>query len=135
MTKSYHTVPADEVFGRFSADRQKKIKARAAELIAEEFALRELREAKEMTQEEVARKLGGRQVYVSRLEKRADMKLSTLREYVGAIGGMLELVVTFPKGQRVKLAELGSKGRSGRSDGKRPMAARKKTIRRAAKRR
>ena len=88
--------------------------------------MRELREAKEMTQEDVARKLGGRQVYVSRLEKRADMKLSTLREYVGAIGGKLELVVSFPKGRRVRLAELGS-ATSERSAGRRrPPAARRK---------
>ncbi len=121
MTKEYRTIPSDEVLKTFSPDRRKKIKQRAAELIAEEFALRELREAKEMTQEDVARKLGGRQVYVSRLEKRADMKLSTLRDYVGAIGGKLELVVSFPKGRRVRLAELGSKEAP-----KRPIAARKK---------
>lgn len=125
MTKEYRTIPADKVFATFSPERQKKITARAAELIAEEFALRELREAKEMTQEDVARKLGGRQVYVSRLEKRADMKLSTLRDYVKAIGGQLELVVSFPKGRRVKLAELGSATQSETSR-KRPVAARKK---------
>ena len=134
MTKDYRTVPADEVFATFSPERQKKVNARAAELIAEEFALRELREAKQMTQEQVAQKLGGRQVYVSRLEKRADMKLSTLREYVGAIGGTLELVVSFPKGRRVKLADLGSAGPAERTPGKRSMAAHKKISRKVAKR-
>lgn len=134
MTKDYRTVPADEVFAAFSPERQKKINARAAELIAEEFALRELREAKQMTQEDVARKLGGRQVYVSRLEKRADMKLSTLRDYVGAIGGTLELVVSFPKGRRVKLTDLGSAGPAERTPRKRPLAASKKISRKVAKR-
>lgn len=132
MTKGYRAVPADEVLGSLPPERQRKIDTRAAELIAEELALRELREAKQMTQEDVARKLGGRQVYVSRLENRADMKLSTLREYVGAIGGMLELVVSFPKGRRVKLADLGSTPRRpGRS---RPVAARKKSARNTDKR-
>lgn len=134
MTKDYRTVPADEVFATFSPERRKKVNARAAELIAEEFALRELREAKELTQEDVARRIGGRQVYVSRLEKRADMKLSTLREYVGAIGGTLELVVSFPKGRRVRLADLGSTTSSDRAPKKRPVAARKKAARLAAKR-
>lgn len=134
MTKAYRTVPADVVFATFTPERRKKINARAAELIAEEFALRELREAKEMTQEDVARKLGGRQVYVSRLEKRADMKLSTLRDYVGAIGGTLELVVSFPKGRRVKLADLGSAASAERAPRKRPMAVQKKASSRAVKR-
>lgn len=125
MTKEYRTVPADEVFKTLSPERQKKINTRASELIAEEFALRELREAKQMTQEQVARKLGGRQVYVSRLEKRADMKLSTLRDYVKAIGGQLELVVSFPKGRRVKLSDLGAGG----SAGARTAVRRKRTTR------
>jgi len=132
MTKKYHAIPADKVLEKLPADRRKKIDARAAELIAEEFALRELRQAREMTQDEVARKLGGRQVYVSRLESRADMKLSTLREYVDALGGRLELVVSFPKGRRVRLADLGSAAAPER--GGRPVAARKKPARKSGKR-
>ena len=85
-----------------------EIKDRAAELIAEEFTLRDLRKAKQITQEEVARRLKGRQVYVSRLERRADMKLSTLREYVRALGGDLQLMVTFPGDTAVKLREIGT---------------------------
>jgi predicted DNA-binding protein (UPF0251 family) len=102
------SVPFDKIFSTFSPARQRKIKARAAELIAEEYALRDLRLAKEVTQQEVARRLGGRQVYVSRLEKRADMKLSTLRDYVRAIGGDLQLMVTFPEGTAVKLRDIGA---------------------------
>jgi transcriptional regulator with XRE-family HTH domain len=105
--KKYRTIAASEVFAGLPAERRKKIDDRAAELIAEEYALRELREAKKLTQEDVARRLGGRQVYVSRLEKRSDMKLSTLRDYIGALGGKLEVVASFPKGRRVKLSDLG----------------------------
>jgi transcriptional regulator with XRE-family HTH domain len=90
------SVPYEKIFARFSPARQKKIKKRAAELIAEEFTLRDLRKAKQITQQEVAKRLSGRQVYVSRLERRADMKLSTLRQYVRALGGDLQLMVTFP---------------------------------------
>jgi DNA-directed RNA polymerase specialized sigma subunit len=71
MTKEYRAVPSDEVFAKLPAARRAKIKERAAELIAEELGLQELRKSKQITQEEIAARLGGRQVYISRLEKRA----------------------------------------------------------------
>jgi hypothetical protein len=107
VTKEYRTTAADTVLAGLPPARRAKIKARAAEIVAEEMALSDLRKSKEMTQEEVAEHLGGRQVYVSRLERRSDMKLSTLRDYVKAIGGQLQLVVTFPKGETVRLKDIG----------------------------
>jgi transcriptional regulator with XRE-family HTH domain len=101
------TVPYEKLLAKLPPERQRKIKARAAELIAEEYALRDLRKAKHLTQTEVAEQLGGRQVYVSRLEKRSDMKLSTLRDYVRALGGELKVMVTFPEGETVKLKSIG----------------------------
>ncbi|MBB5049068.1 hypothetical protein HNR60_003842 [Rhodopseudomonas rhenobacensis] len=105
MTKDYRTVPASEVFGKFPPVRRAKIKDRAAVLIAEQLGLQELRQSRKLTQDEVARRVGGKQVYVSRLEKRSDMKVSTLRDYVKAIGGHLDLVVTFPEGQSVRIKD------------------------------
>src|SRR5712691_2353377 len=102
------SVPYKKIFATFSPEGQRKIKNRAVELIAEEYTLRDLRRAKQITQEEVARRLSGRQVYVSRLERRADMKLSTLREYVRALGGDLQLMVTFPERRTVKLRDIGT---------------------------
>lgn len=122
MTKNYRAVPADEVIGKLPASRRAKIKARATELIAEELGLQELRKSKQVTQEQVAERLGGKQVYVSRLEKRADMKLSTLREYVKAIGGDLQLVVTFPEGS-VRLRAGAPSGRRRRTTVKKGTAA------------
>jgi transcriptional regulator with XRE-family HTH domain len=107
MTDTYRPIPTEDVLSGMAPERQARIKARAAELIAEEMALRDLRRAKHVTQEQVAQRLGGRQVYVSRLEKRADMKLSTLREYVRAIGGDLQLMVTFPEDKAVRLKDIG----------------------------
>jgi hypothetical protein len=98
MSKEYRSVPADEVLGKLPAARRARIRARAKELIAQELGLQELRKSRHFTQEQVAERLGGRQVYVSRLERRGDMKLSTLRDYVKALGGDLQLVVTFPDG-------------------------------------
>ena len=116
MSKAYHTTPANEVIAGFSATRRKAIKTRAAELIAEEIALKELRKSKRVTQEQLAKRLGGRQVYVSRLEQRTDMKLSTLRDYVTALGGDLQLVVTFPEGDTVLVKAV--EKRRGRSAGR-----------------
>jgi len=76
--------------------RRKKIEARVAELVAEEMALRELRKAHRRTQASMAKQLGISQDGVSRLEKRSDLLLSTLRNYVEAMGGHLCLVAEFP---------------------------------------
>jgi hypothetical protein len=109
-------VPYEKIFATFPSARQQKIKKRAAELIAEEFTLRDLRKAKQITQEEVAQRLSGRQVYVSRIERRADMKLSTLREYVRALGGDLQLMVTFPGDAAVRLRDIGTMSTRKRGD-------------------
>jgi predicted transcriptional regulator len=86
----------EKVFAKFPQDMQRRVKARAGELIAEEMALRDIRKSRALTQEQVAKRLGGKQVYVSRLESRSDVKVSTLRDYVHALGGELQLMVTFP---------------------------------------
>ena len=121
------SVRYEKIFATFPPERQRKIKNRAAELIAEEYTLRDLRKAKQITQEEVARRLSGRQVYVSRLERRADMKLSTLREYVRALGGDLQLMVTFPGDGPAKLRDIGTAVRN-----KRRKAVQKSKIRKTA---
>lgn len=107
MGKEYRTVPAEEIVARLSPARQAKINLRAAQLIAEEVGLGDLRRAKRVTQEQVAKRIGGRQVYISRFEKRSDVRLSKLREYVEALGGDLELLVTFPDNSAYSLARLG----------------------------
>ena len=107
MTNEYRTIPADEVMADFSPERKARIAARAAVLIAEEFALRDIRKAQKVTQEQVAARLGSKQVYISRLEKRTDVKVSTLRDYVRAIGGELQLLVTFPEGRKMTIKDIG----------------------------
>ena len=86
--------------------RRKKINKRAAELIAEELTMRELRKARKITQAALAKRLGIKQEQVSRIERRTDMHLSTLRRTVEAMGGELTLVAKFPDGSPVKLAGL-----------------------------
>ena len=101
-------IPYEKVIAKFPADRRKKIASRAKELIAEEAALRDIRKSRSLSQEQVAQRLGGKQVYVSRLESRSDVKVSTLRDYVRALGGDLQLIVTFPEGAKTKIKDLGA---------------------------
>lgn len=107
MNDDYRAVPAEDVTAGFSPERKARNASRAAEIIAEELALRDIRKARKITQEEVAARLGGKQVYVSRIERRSDVKMSTLRGYIQAIGGDLQLLVTFPEGQSVTIKDLG----------------------------
>ncbi len=86
--------------------QRKKVEARAAELIAEEMTLRELRKARKLTQVRIAKELGITQDSVSRLEKRSDLLLSTLRKTVEAMGGNLSLVAEFPDRAPVVLSGI-----------------------------
>src|SRR6204780_5222939 len=99
----------DKMKGLSPAQR-KKVEARAGELIAEEMTLRELRHARKLTQVRIAKTLGITQDSVSRLEKRSDLLLSTLRKTVKAMGGKLSLVAEFPDRGPVVLAGIAEDG-------------------------
>ena len=88
------------------AKRRKTVEARATELIAEEMSLRDLRKALDKTQLSMARALGINQEGVSRIEKRSDLLLSTLRGFVEAMGGELRLVAEFPDRPPVVLSGI-----------------------------
>ena len=70
--------------------------AAKAEGMLVELQLTQLRQARQKTQVEVAQAMDTQQAAVSKLERREDMYLSTLREYVEALGGELKLVASFP---------------------------------------
>ena len=91
---------------QLSPGRRRKIAARAATLIAEERSLQELRQAHKLTQKRMAEVLGIGQDSVSRLEQRSDLLISTLRNYVEAMGGSLSLVAEFPDKEPVVLTGL-----------------------------
>ena len=96
----------NDMIGGLPEAERLAIEARAAELISEEMTLRDMRKALEMTQETVAEALGIKQVNVSQMEKRSDLLLSTLRKYVKAMGGELELVARFPDRKPMKISGL-----------------------------
>ena len=74
-----------------------EIKARSAKLLAE-LPLEQLRSARSLTQTNMAQILGVNQSAISKIEKRTDMYLSTLRSYVEAMGGSLVIQAVFPEG-------------------------------------
>lgn len=63
-----------------------------------EYRLTELRHALGVSQEELAQLMDKKQAAISRFERRSDMHISTLREFIAALGGRLELVASFPDG-------------------------------------
>ena len=101
-----------------SPARRKKVAARAAQLIAEEMTLQELRRARKLTQVRMAKELGISQDGISKLEKRSDLLLSTLRRTVEAMGGSLSLVAEFPDRGPVVLSGISEDGPDRRPIGK-----------------
>ncbi|WP_245505904.1 helix-turn-helix domain-containing protein [Rhizobium sullae] len=81
---------------------------RFQELLGEFDNLQTLRKTLGLTQENIGEKMGKKQVSVAQLEKRSDFLLSTLRQYVEALGGELELVVKFKDKRPARLAGFGS---------------------------
>lgn len=96
-----------EKLSRLPAARRKKIDERTAQLVGEEMTMRELRKARNVTQTKLARTLHIKQEQVSRIEKRTDLHISTLRRQIEALGGNLTILATFPNGVPIKIAGLG----------------------------
>ncbi len=82
---------------------------READVLSAAIELAELRRARRITQEELAERLGTRQANVSKLERRMDMRLSTLRDLVEAMGGELRITAHFPDAEyRIDTPEVQS---------------------------
>jgi transcriptional regulator with XRE-family HTH domain len=90
---------------KMTPERQERIRKRTEELLTE-LPLQELRQARALSQQELAEVLGLNQATVSKLERRTDMYLSSLRRFVEAMGGELEISASFPDGKvRIQLFE------------------------------
>jgi transcriptional regulator with XRE-family HTH domain len=90
--------PFTELTRKFTPRRKARVARRVAELKAE-MVLAELRQARQRSQQELARALKVNQPAVAKLEKRADMYVSNLRRYVEALGGQLKITAEFPEGE------------------------------------
>lgn len=99
------TIPFRELLASLPEERRRRIDARTEELLAD-LALQELRQARSLSQEELGRVLEINQASVSKLERRTDMYISTLRRVVEAMGGELEITARFPEG-RIRIKQFG----------------------------
>ena len=106
MAKKYRDLRA-----KMSPEARRRAEARTRELLAE-MPLHQLRQALHLSQEEIAQAMEVGQANVSKLERRTDMYLSTLRRFIEAMGGELEINACFPEGcVRInQLADLGPDG-------------------------
>jgi transcriptional regulator with XRE-family HTH domain len=104
---AYSTASLEEMLATESEEFRQSVKQRTAELIAEEMSLREIRRLRKVTQARLSKKLRIGQEGVSRIEKRTDLYLSTLRNYVEGLGGKLSLTVEFPDRAPVVLSGFG----------------------------
>jgi transcriptional regulator with XRE-family HTH domain len=85
----------EDVRGKFSPEREARIR-RKVEATLEAMRLDQLREARSLTQTRLAEALGVNQGAVSKIEKRTDMYVSTLRGYLKAMGAELQIKAVFP---------------------------------------
>ena len=108
----------DDKIRKLRLAQRKKVEARAAQLIAEEMTLCDLRHARKLTQVKMAKALGITQDSVSRLEKRSDLLLSTLRKTVKAMGGNLSLVAEFPDHAPVVLSGIAEQDQQSKPAGR-----------------
>ena len=92
MAKPYSTLRA-----KLSPEARAKAEEQTQQHLRE-MPLQELRQARKVSQEQMAKSLHTRQSNISRIEKRADMYISTLRNVIKAMGGDLEIVARFPDG-------------------------------------
>src|SRR6266481_2871089 len=96
-----------EMIDALPKQRRERIDARYRELRDDVESLRELRKVAGKAQADIAAALKIKQPSVSKIEKQTDMYLSTLRSYVEAIGGELDLVVRLPSRRAMHLQRLG----------------------------
>jgi DNA-binding XRE family transcriptional regulator len=87
-----------ELQAKISPERRARVE-RKVERALREMALDELRSARQLTQTGLANILGVDQGSISKLERRTDMYISTLRSYVEAMGGDLQIRAVFPDGE------------------------------------
>ena len=102
-----------ELLAAMTPERRARIEARAAELIAEVDSLQAVRKLAGKTQEQIAAALGKKQPSIQKMEKQADFYVSTLRRFVEAAGGTVEIRISLPGQKPVRLEsfdELRGKG-------------------------
>lgn len=93
----------DDALADLPSDRRARIEARAAALVEDVEGLRAVRKLAGKTQAQIAAALGKKQPSVQKMESQADLYVSTLRRFVEAAGGTVEIRVTLPGRAPLKL--------------------------------
>jgi DNA-binding transcriptional regulator YiaG len=102
-----------ELEAKMPPERRARIRAKVDEMIRE-MPLDELREALQLTQESLAEALHVKQPFISKVERRTDMYISTLRKIIEAMGGQLEIRAILPDGD-VRITQFRDVRRSARA--------------------
>jgi len=100
------TKTLSDVMKGLPKERRARIESETAREAAEIMSLRDVRKAFQKSQESVAKALDMEQESVSRIERRADLLLSTMRKYVAAMGGDLKLIAEFPDRPPIQIDTL-----------------------------
>lgn len=98
----------EDLKNRMPAASRRRAHERAQAMLAE-MPLHELRRARKLSQDELAQVLHVGQAAISKMERRTDMYLSTLRRFVEAMDGRLEIIAHFPDGD-VRLTSISDIG-------------------------
>jgi predicted transcriptional regulator len=99
-----YTTLAEEL-SSLPPERQASIKARAAQIQQEELTLKHLREKLGLSQAELAKRLEVQQPAISKLERRQNLELNTLRSVVNALGGTIEIIIRVPDRDPILLSD------------------------------
>ncbi len=94
-----------ELQAKMPPESRTRSEAKAAQLIRD-MPLDELRAARHLTQEHLAKVLGVNQAAISKMERRTDVYVSTLADFICAMGGVLEIRAVFPEGT-VRINQFG----------------------------
>jgi DNA-binding XRE family transcriptional regulator len=107
-------IKARDYIAKLPEREQQAIRAEAKRLVLEELTLSAIREARRQSQAELAEKLGVQQPAVSKIERQTDLYISTLSNYITAVGGELEIVARFPDRVPVRITQFSplKRGRS-----------------------
>lgn len=89
--------PFKTLVDKMSPESRKRVADRKKRLLAE-LALQELRQARRLTQQQLAESLEISQASVSKMESQSDMYVSTLRRFLEAMGGELRIIASFADG-------------------------------------
>lgn len=96
--------PFQQLRDGIPAPRRERAEHRARAALAE-MALQELRKSLQISQEELATELGITQASLSKLERRTDVYVSSIRKLIAAMGGELVILASFPGGD-VRLTQF-----------------------------